>query len=643
MNEHPYDQVCIFRVTIINLNYIHMKKIILMLCFVGFSALAQEKQATSSKLEEVTVYLKGAQITRSFDAVLKKGKNQLVVLKLPARIRETSIQVSTRSKGVKVLAVNSKLNYLEEQQKSDEIKRLEMFLQEEKDQLSKASSLLQVYMEEESMLKQNKTVGGQENGLNVEDLKLLADYLRERLTGIAMKKLELQKDLEEHNRQIGIYHAQLQTLNNKTVQPQREITVLVDAANSINGSFMLDYTVDEAGWIPSYDIRADQVDQPIRITYKAGVYQNTGEDWTDVRLTFSNADPSISGQAPYLQPWYLDFNNKYSQQQIILNDRITGRVVGEDGEGLPGVNVVIKGTTVGTVTNVDGYYELPLTPGASSIIYSFIGFGSKELQIGRRSVINVAMQEDVAQLSEVVVTGYGARRAAKSESAPMMMYDAEYLMEEKVNIAATAVIRQTTFEFKVDDPYTVKSTGQHELIDLMEYKVESNFVYYSAPKMATPAFLTARLLDWESLNFLSGEASLFFEGKFIGKTVLDTQAAKDTLSLSLGTDKGISIEREKLKNYTSKSFIGGNRKELNAFKITVKNNKSVAVDITVEDQVPVSTHEDISVEVLEFSKAEYNEETGKLKWQLKLQPGEHRELEFKYEVKYPKDKYIALE
>lgn len=65
----------------------------------------------------------------------------------------------------------------------------------------------------------------------------------------------------------------------------------------------------------------------------------------------------------------------------------------------------------------------------------------------------------------------------------------------------------------------------------------------------------------------------------------------------------------------------------------MKNNKSVAVDITVEDQVPVSTHEDISVEVLEFSKAEYNKETGKLKWQLKIQPGEHRELGFKYKVK----------
>lgn len=252
------------------------------------------------------------------------------------------------------------------------------------------------------------------------------------------------------------------------------------------------------------------------------------------------------------------------------------------------------------------------------------------------------MQPDVMQLNEVVVTGYGGRREAKSKISSAVR-GVEITEDERVNIAATVVVRQTTFEFKVDDPYTVKANGQHEIIDLMEYKVESNYNYYSAPKLSTSAFLTAHLLDWESYNFLSGEASLFFEGKFIGKTVLDTQTAKDTLSLSLGTDKSLSVERTKLKNYISKSFIGGNRKELNAFKITVKNNKAVAVDITIEDQVPISTNDDIEISIIEISKAECNTETGKLKWQFRLKPGEYRELEFRYEVKYPKDKYLALE
>jgi TonB-dependent starch-binding outer membrane protein SusC len=86
---------------------------------------------------------------------------------------------------------------------------------------------------------------------------------------------------------------------------------------------------------------------------------------------------------------------------------INGKVTSNDGEPLPGVNVLLKGTTNGTVTDSDGLYKITLPSSAGILVFSFIGFASQEVSIGEKTVIDVTLLSDVRQLSEVVVTGVG--------------------------------------------------------------------------------------------------------------------------------------------------------------------------------------------------------------------------------------------
>ena len=94
---------------------------------------------------------------------------------------------------------------------------------------------------------------------------------------------------------------------------------------------------------------------------------------------------------------------------------VTGTVTsGDDGGSLPGVNVVIKGTTLGTVTDIDGKYRLNVPVDGGVLVFSFIGLITQELQIGSRSVIDVQMVSDVTELSEVVVTAQGIQRESRA-------------------------------------------------------------------------------------------------------------------------------------------------------------------------------------------------------------------------------------
>ncbi|MEQ9659630.1 TonB-dependent receptor [Fulvivirga sp.] len=125
------------------------------------------------------------------------------------------------------------------------------------------------------------------------------------------------------------------------------------------------------------------------------------------------------------------FSESWAQERTV-----SGKVTSiEDGSTLPGVNVVLKGTTTGTVTDIDGNYRLSVPSDGGTLVFSFIGLASEEVAVGARSVIDVQMSADVKQLSEVVITGYGSQlkrdltgsvssiKAEEIEGLPMQSFD----------------------------------------------------------------------------------------------------------------------------------------------------------------------------------------------------------------------------
>ena len=98
--------------------------------------------------------------------------------------------------------------------------------------------------------------------------------------------------------------------------------------------------------------------------------------------------------------------------QAFAQISISGKVVDAGGLELPGVNVMVKGTTIGTLTDGDGRFTIPDVPGSSNavLVFSYVGFQTQEIKVGNTKNLTVKLQEDNMALDEVVVVGYGTSR-----------------------------------------------------------------------------------------------------------------------------------------------------------------------------------------------------------------------------------------
>lgn len=605
---------------------------------------SQEAELTTA-IDEVTVFLTGAQVVRSGDIDLKPGESSIIVKALSPYLDAKSIRVKADG-DFTILSVNHNTNYLDELAKDQRIDSLNNIIDSIEQAVSLKSARLEILAEKQSVLNANKSLGGENASSSLDQLKQAIDFYDQELSEIKSEELAIKRVQRELSERKARIEKQIADVQQQEDLPTSEIRIRVAADEPVKGEFNITYLVANAGWYPNYDVRVASVDEPISLTYKADVYQNTGVDWDDVKLRFSNSNPNQSGVAPQLATWYLNYprNTIYQRPNPYGTAirKVAGTVVAvEDQEPLPGVNVIVKGSTIGTVTDLQGNYSLTLPNDAETLAFSFIGFSALEVPI-IDSRIDVALEASVASLAETVVTGYNDR-GLQGRVAGVSVNNRASQAKKAKPIITTTVENQTTVEFEVANPYSIQSDGEKLSISLNEYSIETTYEYYAVPKLDKDAFLIAKITNWDQYDLLEGEANLYFEDAFVGRSVLDAKALTDTLSISLGRDKSIVVGRQKADQFAKKRILGSNKVESREFEIIARNKKSHPIKLTLFDQIPVSAIGDISVEATELSGGTLNEKTGQVIWELTLQPQQQTELALKYQVKYPNREKVILE
>ncbi|MGC4040693.1 MAG: DUF4139 domain-containing protein [Flavobacterium sp.] len=539
-----------------------MKKILFTaLLFAYASVIAQKPIFTTAKVKAATVYSNAAELSQTTAVNLPAGTSEIVIKNVADYLNENTIQIGA-PKSVTVLSVQFTQNYISEYEIDETnpvIKKVRDSISWTQREIKKVQNEKYSNQQATVLLDANKSVGGANSGLNVNELMKLVDFYRTKRTELDNLVLALGEKETKLNEKLKNLNDKLQVNTEKEDKNSRG-KLIVQVMNETAGLVNLDvnYITNNASWTPFYDLRADNISSPINMMYKAQVIQNTGVDWKKVNLTLSSGNPNQNNQAPLLNAWFL----AYSNPQL---------------------------------------------------------WARKDVKYAANAKVNVIQ-------STIAMRGF-KEEESKEDVSSLSNYTS--INENQLNIS-----------FDIDIPYDILSNAKPHSVALKEIKLPATYKYYAVPRVEKEAFLLAEINDYSKFNLLPGEANIIFEGLYVGKTAINPNQTADTLNLSMGRDKKISIKREKVAEKSGTRLLSSKKEQTFTYDITVRNNKKEAISLLLKDQYPLSTDKEMEIELLQSDEAKENKETGILTWMMKLNPNETKKVRVSYKVRYPKDKII---
>ncbi len=544
----------------------HLSFLCLLLISNTYCISAQDKKIISSKLNEATVFFRGAELSHSASSPLVSGENEIHIEGLSPNIDRNSLKIKTTN-GVIVTAYEFTVDYLSGSKKTaPALKRLQDSVLIYEKRLEQINTEINITKDLQSFLQKgmDKNISGSEKGLGIDELVKTMDYYKN-------KAKELQNTQSDNNRkkeEAEIALKQLkQQLEQESVKNNKtsgilKLTLSSPVTNTCR--FNISYYTPLAGWTPYYEMNITSTDKPVQIISKSKVRQTTGLDWEKIKLALSTSAPSNGKTAPLFNAWFLDFSRPlHARKEMMLQNSFSY----ERAEVLP---------------------------------------------------VEEATVEDDQEIQYTAST---------------------------INDYITPYESELNMVYTIDIPYNIPGNGKEQNINLQTKEANAEYKYYCAPKLDTETYLLAEIPDWQRLNLMSAPVNITYDGTYVGESYIDAGSTHEKLALTLGSDKRVSVKREKMHDYSTTKFIGSDKKQEFIYKLTVRNNQNKPVKMVLKDQYPISTQKNIVVELLSKNTTPWTahvESLGVITWEEELQPGETKEYRIGYSVKYPKDSNINL-
>ncbi|NRA11217.1 MAG: DUF4139 domain-containing protein [Crocinitomicaceae bacterium] len=571
-----------------------MKSTLIIITTLFISNLTLAADTLSTDINKATVFLSGAQVFRESKTIsIKKGVNEIIIKDVSPFLNQSHVQ-ATASGNFLILDVQYQTEYVAPstnppviipakiQKEINWLNDTLLFISFEKERIQFKLNNLN---EEKRMVTQNQLIKSGGISDTLPEFKNVVEFYRVKLDEINELIHSWKKKQHYTNVREVKFRTRLNELNKYSGnigQPTRPaktrhhilVTTYSEAATS--GKIEVNYLVPNAGWIPAYDLRADNTVDPMSITYKANVYQNSGEDWKNVHLTLSTYNQNCFTTKPTTGIWRLDYT-------VFVNNEIQI---------------------------------------------------SAETQMFQNQNTVSQVFDSQAKLKEAQ-SGY--RKDALGNNQNINFNQQFISMQSMANISQNF----SNVEFDIRLPYSIKADGSQKLMVVTSKKVNADFSHYMLPRANKNAFLLARIGDWESLSLLPGKANIYFNQTIVGSTQIDPSILTDTMEVTLGRDQGIVSTRKKIGETQEKKNLGKNILKSYTFEIRVKNSSKGEINLTLEDQIPITPNEDIIIKLVDGGGAKFNKATGKITWDLVIKAGDDKILQFSYSLEHDKDKPVS--
>lgn len=518
----------------------------------GTIATAQAQEIRKEiTVKEATVYLSRAKVYGETSINLQKGRNQIRIVNLPNDLLDETYQIEMK-KGTTLMSVTPYNNQADKKEPTSE----ENAITEKIKQLNREKSLIgiqtQTLQGEKQLIQSNLKIADNEKVTPQEQLVKLSDFYSKRMLAIDTQIFFLNEQTADLQLKINEQQFKLNAFGVNKTKNNKELILEIQSDIAQTFTMRMSYVVANAGWVPSYDLRAISVKQPLEIVYKAAIYQRTGQDWNNIKLSLSTYRPIFNHNRPILNPLYVtEYIDQVQENQMYK-----------------------KGASAEMSMSMNSYQM--------------------------RDEKSMDIDIPVAQIEEGQMN---------------VLYELNYNQN-------------------------ILSQDKSQYVILDKKSVEAEYKYHLVPKESNNVYLMAFVKNWNKLNLISGEATIYFDDNYIGKTNISTNYVKDDFPISLGVDERIIAKRFKVEDKTATKTLNSNKWETETYEISIRNNTKDAITIEVLDQLPISENSKITVKALEIGDGEFDKTTGSILWNRTINSGATSKIPFSYEVKYPKEMRI---
>lgn len=597
----------------------------------GNAPVVQEKMAIS-KVTHVTVYPNSALVTREVEVPEGVGSMELVVTPLPVQTVNSSLY-SEGSDGTRVLSTRFRTRPIKEDTREevrklqDQIKLLSAKVQEIDADIATAQQNLQMVTKLEGFTAANTQHATEKATLNAETIISLSKHVMEQRAEKSKELVRLQHERQDKQEQIDYATRQLREQTKGEAKTDRDAVIVIEKANRPASKVRLNYLVDAAIWRPQYKFRAGKDEkEPVLVEYLAAVVQQTGEDWTNVNLTLSTAQPMLNAAPPDL---------RVLEVAVLPASAINPGFVANNSIPNPPGNRAGGGR--------GGFQPgQPMAQGQAG------GSQALDLDNQARNLRQQAAQE--YNFKKEVNWSALINEAAALEQANDLINAEDRSLKGIKQIARAANREGPSVTYHLKTRLSVPSRNDEQVLEVTKIEMAPEYFYKAVPIVSPHVYRLANLTNKSEQVLLPGEATMYQGTDFVGRMNVPLVAIGEQFTVGFGTDPQLQVQRVMVEK--NRSMQGGNQVLKYEYRILLSSYKSAPVALQLWDRLPMAESATVGVTLgkvnPEISKDPLYEREHRprnlLRWDLKVEPGMTGEkaLAVLYDFKLELDKQMTI-
>jgi hypothetical protein len=559
-------------------------------------------------LSDVIVYRGQALVTRSIELDLPEGSSEIIVPGLPDKLVSESISAQAPED-----VIISSVRYREKRAGEDtrqEVKDLEARIEQGRKEHYQTNRDLEIEQWMFSKLSRYwelpPSIGQADQNrpmLQPQDVEKLVGYLEKKSLEWHQNRVKDELRQQDIEKGLGELERKLQELRAQISNFERQAVISVTQGHKGKTTIKLSYIVEGANWLPQYNLRAQTVKGLVSVEYNALVFQTSGEDWNDVAVKLSTAQPAMVAASPAVEPMQVKLGTPAPAESLLLKASAPERGLADKDE----------------FRDLSQQVQMYQTRRQEAAAKGKMGEQALNLAATSNQILELQADREAAQVIRTQ-----SKRIARVEG-----------------VSAT---------YDIPGRLWVPSKTEQQLVNITSFESKADFAAIGTPILTDYVYMEGNITNDGDTILLAGPASTYRDGEFAGKGQVELVTKGEKFTAGFGVDSQIRISREFKDKKVDTLF--GNRVDKFEYRLAIENYKNTPVKLQLLERIPYT--QDLALEIRDFQtntplSADQDyvrtlKDRGILRWDLELAPNtvsnKARVITYGYTMKYDKGMQI---